>query len=171
MGILGNEAADVLEKNAAEGVPLDDHEKWISGEGYKAVGEAENVDEGGDIRRAMGWRRKAVTNYCRLRGGKGIGRWWNDKIRRVEGAACPRCGEEEQTPDDIVFHCGKVRRVKDERGRRDWARENGMRWDSWDTLASKKWMRMQDSGRVDDEGRPILGRVDLMEAFFAGVPR
>ena len=27
MGILGNEAADVLAKNAAEGVPLDEHEK------------------------------------------------------------------------------------------------------------------------------------------------
>ena len=27
MGILGNEAVDVLAKNAAEGVPLDDHEK------------------------------------------------------------------------------------------------------------------------------------------------
>ena len=25
------------------------------------------------IKRAMGWRRKAVTNYCRLRGG---GRYW-----------------------------------------------------------------------------------------------
>ena len=41
MGILGNEAADVLAKNAAEGVPLDDHDKWMSGGGYKAVGEAE----------------------------------------------------------------------------------------------------------------------------------
>ena len=30
MGILGNEAADVLAKNAAEGVPMDDHEKWMS---------------------------------------------------------------------------------------------------------------------------------------------
>ena len=29
----------------------------------------------------------------------------------------------------------------------------------------------EDSGRVDDEGRPILERVDLMEAFFAGVHR
>ena len=29
MGILGNEAADVLAKNAADGVPLDDH-KWMS---------------------------------------------------------------------------------------------------------------------------------------------
>ena len=27
---------------------------------------------------------------------------------------------------------------------------------------------MEDSGRVNDEGRPILERVDLMEAFFAG---
>ena len=36
----------------------------------------------------------------------------------------PRCGEEE---------------VKNEGGRREWAREEGMRW---------------DSGRVDDEGRP-----------------
>ena len=31
MGILGNEAADVLAQNAAEGVFLDDHEKWMSG--------------------------------------------------------------------------------------------------------------------------------------------
>ena len=31
IGILGNEAADVLAKNAAEGVPLDDHKKWMSG--------------------------------------------------------------------------------------------------------------------------------------------
>ena len=36
---------------------------------------------------------------------------------------------------------------------------------------SKKWVRMEESGRVDDEGRPILERVDLMEAFFAGVHR
>ena len=27
MGILGNEAADVFAKQAAEGVPLDDHER------------------------------------------------------------------------------------------------------------------------------------------------
>ena len=46
-----------------------------------------------------------------------------------------------------------------------------MRWDSWDALASKNWVRMEESGRVDDEGRPILERVDLMEAFFAGVHR
>ena len=45
-----------------------------------------------------------------------------------------------------------------------------MRWDCWNALASKKWLRMEDSGRVDDEGEPILERVDLMEAFFAGVP-
>ena len=34
----------------------------------------------------------------------------------------------------------------------EWAKEAGMRWDSWDALASKKWVRMEDSGRVDDEG-------------------
>ena len=38
-------------------------------------------------------------------------------------------------------------------------------------LTSKKWVRMEDSGRVDDESRPILERVDLMEAFFASVHR
>ena len=69
--------------------------------------------------RAMRWRRKAATNYYRLRGGKGIGRWWDDKIGRVEGAECPKCGEEEQAPDHIVFRCGKVRRVRDKKGRRD----------------------------------------------------
>ena len=31
MGILRNEAADVLAKNAAEGVPPNDLEKWMSG--------------------------------------------------------------------------------------------------------------------------------------------
>ena len=35
MGILGNEAADVLAKNAAEGLPPDDHEKWMSGGGIR----------------------------------------------------------------------------------------------------------------------------------------
>ena len=39
IGILGNEAADAVAKKAAEGVRLDDHEKWMTG-GYKAVGEA-----------------------------------------------------------------------------------------------------------------------------------
>ena len=84
---------------------------------------------------------------------------------------------EEQTPDHVVFRCRKVRRVKDERGRREWASENGMRSDtySWDTLASKMWVRMEmeDGGRVDDEGRTILARsrVDVIETFFKGVHR
>ena len=56
-------------------------------------------------------------------------------------------------------------------GRREWARKEGMRWDSWDALASKKWVRMEESGRVDDEDRLIVEKVDLMEAFFAGVHR
>ena len=67
----------------------------------------ENVGEGGGIKRAMGWRQKAVTNYSRLREGKGIGRWWDDKIGRVEDVECSKCGEEEHTPDHIVFRCGK----------------------------------------------------------------
>ena len=68
-----------------------------------------------------------------------------------------------------MLRCRKVGRVKNEKGSREWARENGMRWDSWDALVSKKWVRMEDSGRVDEEGRSILERVDLLEAFFAGV--
>ena len=36
----------------------------------------------------------------------------------MEDAECPRCGEEEETPEHIVFRCGNIRRVKDERGRR-----------------------------------------------------
>ena len=47
-----------------------------------------------------------------------------------------------------MFRCRKTRRVKDERGRREWAWENEMRWDSWDALASGKWVRMEDSGRT-----------------------
>ena len=34
---------------------------------------------------------------------------------------------------------------------------------------SQKWVRREDSDRVDDESRPILERVDLMETFFEGV--
>ena len=45
----------------------------------------ENVEEAGGIKTAMAWRRKAVTNYYRLRGGKGIGGWWNDKVGMVDG--------------------------------------------------------------------------------------
>ena len=41
MGILGNEAADVLAKKAAEGVPPDDHDRWMwGGGGYPTVGKA-----------------------------------------------------------------------------------------------------------------------------------
>ena len=38
-------------------------------------GQRESVEEGeeGIIKRTMGWKRKVVTNYCRLRGGKVIG--------------------------------------------------------------------------------------------------
>ena len=38
MDILGNEATDVLVKNAAEGVPPDYHERWMSGEGVYGSG-------------------------------------------------------------------------------------------------------------------------------------
>ena len=48
---------------------------------------------GGVNGRVMGWKRKAVTNYCRLRGGNGIGKWRENRIGRTEDAACPRCGE------------------------------------------------------------------------------
>ena len=37
--------------------------------------------------------------------------------------------------------------------------------------SSKKWVRMEDSGRVDDEGRSILQKVDLMEMFFVDIHR
>ena len=65
--------------------------------------ESAEEDEEGVIGRAMRWRRKAVTNYCRLRGGKGIGKWWENRVGRAESAACPRSEEEEETPDHIMF--------------------------------------------------------------------
>ena len=52
--------------------------------------------------------------------------------------------------------------------RGEWVRvrENEMRWDCWDALALKKWVRMEDTGRVDDEGRAVCERVNPMEEFF-----
>ena len=56
MGILGNEAADVLAKNAAEGVPVEDHEKWMSGGGYPAVGETAKEEVFGGRRGSSNWQ-------------------------------------------------------------------------------------------------------------------
>ena len=79
-----------------------------------------------------------------------MGKWWEMKIGRAEEEECPKCVEEGLQ--------GNERMGKEQR-------------DSWEALGSKKWVRMEDSGRVDEEGRPILARVDLMEAFFPGVHR
>ena len=91
-------------KQAAEGVPPNDHEKWMSGGGIRQWAKQRKIEgDGGDeaavIGRAMKWKRKAVTNYCRLRGGKGIGRWWEKKVGRVEEATCSKWGVEEGTSD------------------------------------------------------------------------
>ena len=105
--------ADVCATQGAEGVPLDDHEKWMSGGGIRQWAKRRKKEsmEGGEeavIGRAMGWRREAVTSYCRLRGGKGNGRGWNKKIGRVDDAECPRCGEEEETPDTLCSGVGRL---------------------------------------------------------------
>ena len=69
---------------------------------------------------------------------------WSKKTGQMDDAECPRCGmKEAETPDHIVFRCTNIRRVEDERGTRKWARKEGMRWDNWDALASKKWVRME----------------------------
>ena len=56
-----------------------------------------------------------------------------------------RTGERSRMPKvwrrggNVVFRCGNIRRVKDQSGRREWGIKEGMRWDSWDALATKKW--------------------------------
>ena len=145
------------------------------GEGHRNGKRGENVEKGEQrvIGRAMRRRRKAVANYYRLRGGKGIGKWWENKIGQTDVATYSRCGEKDDTPDDIVFWCMKIKRMKDmeREGRREWVRENNMGWDSWYALASKKWVRMEDTSRVDDEGKAVLDseKVDLKEEFFRNV--
>ena len=92
--------------------------------------------EGGEgelIQRVMLWRRKAVTKYYyRLRGGKDVGEWWEQRIGRVEDTTCPRFREEEDKWDHIVFRCRKTRRIKHIQGRREWIGEKGMRWECWE---------------------------------------
>ena len=46
-----------------------------------------------------------------------------------------------------------IKMLKDIRNRREWVRESDLRWDSWEDLALKRWVRMEDTGCVDDEGR------------------
>ena len=48
----------------------------------------------------------------------------------VSDATCPRCEKEDQTPEHIVFRYKKIKMVRDIRDRREWARDEGMRWDS-----------------------------------------
>ena len=109
VGILGNEAADVLAKRAAEGMPLDDHEKWMSGGEYQAVGKAAEEKVLGGGRERSYWQSDGLA----AEGGKKLlqtarrkrdrRRWWNEIIGRMEDAECPRCGLEEETSDHIVF--------------------------------------------------------------------
>ena len=131
MGQLSQRCSSKLMSKLTPIDSLDDHEKWMSGGGIRqwAKQRKRSYLEGQEavIGRAMRSRRKAVTNYCRLREGKGIGRWWDEKIERVEDAGCPRCGEEEDTPEYIVFRCWNIRMVKGENGRREWGRKEGMR--------------------------------------------
>ena len=47
IGSLGNETSDVLAKRAAEEVPLDDDEEWMSGGGFQAVDTTEEERERG----------------------------------------------------------------------------------------------------------------------------
>ena len=170
MGILRNEAADVLAKNASEGVPR----KMDAWGGYKSLGQAaEEKVSGGGWKRGRGyWQGDGMAtegsnqllSAARRKGhGEVVGKGdWTGRRGWV-----PKMWGGRANSGHIVFRCGKARGVRDERGRgrSEWASENGMRWGSWDALASKKWVRMEESGRVDDEGRPILERVDLMEAF------
>ena len=163
----------MLAIQAAEGVPLVEHEKWMSGGGgYKTVGKAEeerNIEEEAGIRRVMGWQRKAVANYCRLLGGKDIGKRWKNRIGRTDDAVCPRCREEESL-DHIVVRCMGITRLKDIRGRREWVEKNDLRWDSWEELASKRWVRMEDADRVEAESSleasAIVRPKDMYLEFF-----
>ena len=51
--------------------------------------------------------------------------WW---MNRIYEAIYPRCEEEEETPDHIVFRCKKIKRIRDVKGR---VSEKGMRWENW----------------------------------------
>ena len=51
------------------------------------------------------------------------------------------------------------------------AGRGSMGYCNWEALASKKWLRMECSGEVDFEGRPILKKVDLVEEFFENIHR
>ena len=73
MGILGNEVTDVLAKNAPKNYPRTVMKNGCLG-GIRQWARRRKTKYVENIRRAMGWRRKAGTNYCRLRGGKGIGK-------------------------------------------------------------------------------------------------
>ena len=69
----------------------------------------------------------------------------------------------------VLVH--EIKRIKDTegRGRREWVRENGLRWESWDAVASKNWVGMENTGRVADEGKAVFERVGLMEELLGNI--
>ena len=67
-------------KQVAEGVSLDDHEEWMSGGGYQAVGEAEKEEGCGRRGGCDGMEEKSSYKLLSVGGAKGIGRWWMNRI-------------------------------------------------------------------------------------------
>ena len=55
---------------------------------------------------------------------------------------------EEEKPDHIVFWCRKVRHSGE---KMMGVRESRLRWDSLGVLAARRWVRMEDTGRVDGQ--------------------
>ena len=109
--------------------------------------------------------------------------WWICSRMRADGGCRVsemQGGRGDTGSDHIVFRCRKVTRIKDVkgRGRREWERPG------WGGTAGMRWYRgLEDTdrvdwiglycicrpGRVDEEGRSVLEKVDLMEEFFTNV--
>ena len=104
------------------------------GEGEGEKGEA--VIENG------GWERKAVTNYCRLRGGKGVGKWWEKKVGRWRRGY-------------TGSYCIPVYESQADEGRRELV---GGCVGIIGAPALKRWVRMEDTGCGDEMGRGGQGR-------------
>ena len=71
--------------------------------------------------RAVGWGRKALTNYTHTRTGKGKIGHWRELVGQRD-AGCRRCDASVEDGDHVAFHCG--------------GRAEGRRWSSWEDLES-----------------------------------
>ena len=124
-GIVGNEEADkrvgwCTSRNRERSVTEGRIRAF-----WKETQRAERECVGFGRGEAVGWGRKALTNYTHVRTGKGKIGYWRELVGQRD-AGCRRCSANLEDGDHVAFHCD--------------GRAEGRHWASWEEMESgERW--------------------------------